>query len=180
MSRPNKGRTIRAEANLALRMAYERDRRDWTYDGLARRMADAGCPIQATALYKIEKGSPPRRVTVDELAALAHVFDVDPSEMLRPMAEIGDRAARELLGRLNEASDRIVAANADLGAVLQDLTKLAFSSPTVARQVVELARQGAAGGVVLGTYAQPFVDAWMKDNAWLGESAQEEGDGERR
>jgi hypothetical protein len=62
MPRPNAPREIRerGEANLARRLEYERTSRGLSYEALARAMADAGCPIQGSALYRIEKGDPPR------------------------------------------------------------------------------------------------------------------------
>jgi transcriptional regulator with XRE-family HTH domain len=86
MPRPNKPRSIDAEFALARRVAYERERRDWSYEALASRMTKAGCPIQASGLYKIEKAG--RRITVDELVGLAKAFDVDVPELLQPVEMI--------------------------------------------------------------------------------------------
>ncbi len=82
MPRPNRPRSITAEANLAQRLAVERDRRGWTYEGLAERMEREGCSIQGSALFKVEKGRPPRRVTVDELAALSIVFQMPLQQLI--------------------------------------------------------------------------------------------------
>lgn len=108
MPRPNRGRAIHAERNLAQRIAYERQRPDrrWSYDGLAKRMADAGCPIAGGALWKIENGDPPRKVTVDELVAFAKVFgEDDVNKLLEPVALIRSRRARELYDRIAHAWD---------------------------------------------------------------------------
>ena len=108
MPRPNRGRVIHAERNLAQRVAYERQRpeRGWTFDGLAKRMTDAGCPMAGSAIYKIENGDPPRRVTVDELVALARVFGYDDvNELLVPVALVRDRRARELYDQIARAWD---------------------------------------------------------------------------
>lgn len=84
MPRPNEPRAIYSEAGLARRLAYERQRLGMSLDGLAKRMADAGCPIHASAIYKIEKGDPPRRITVDELVAFSAVLDIPITELLLP------------------------------------------------------------------------------------------------
>jgi len=81
MPRPNQNRTIQAEEVLARRIAHERGVRGWTYEQLADAMTDAGCSIQPSAIYKIEKGQPRRRVTVNELAALSQVWAI-PMERL--------------------------------------------------------------------------------------------------
>lgn len=88
MPRPNKARLIGGERNLARRVSFEREKREWTYEGLASRMTAAGCAIQASALYKIEKADPPRRITVDELVALAKVFDTSVEDLLRPLGAV--------------------------------------------------------------------------------------------
>jgi len=80
--RPNPTRALHAEENLARRIAHEREQRGWTYEGLATRLTEAGCPIQGSAIYKIEKGAPRRRISVDELVALSKVFDVDIADLL--------------------------------------------------------------------------------------------------
>ena len=50
------------------------EQRGWSYTGLAQRMTAQGCAIDQSALYKIEKGNPRRRISVDELVALREVF----------------------------------------------------------------------------------------------------------
>jgi transcriptional regulator with XRE-family HTH domain len=91
MPRPNRPRTMRSEASLARRIEYERQRRGWSLEGLSKRLTDAGCAIQASAIYKIEKGDPPRRIAVDELVALAAVFDVDVASLLLPPETVADQ-----------------------------------------------------------------------------------------
>ncbi len=121
MSRPNKPRSIAGELSLARRIAYEREQRGWSLEGLAKRMTDAGCAINQSAIYKIEKGDPPRRITVDELIALGRVFgmpledlvvdpDLEASRELRRLCEdlmaVEDEAAA-LMGRLDAAKAAI-------------------------------------------------------------------------
>lgn len=107
MPRPNRTRTLGSERILAQRVATERAARDWTYDTLARRMTEVGCSIQASALYKIEKGDPPRRVTVDELVALANVFAVPMDELLVPVGLVRDRRARALVSDWIDAREEL-------------------------------------------------------------------------
>jgi transcriptional regulator with XRE-family HTH domain len=84
MPRPNAPRSIASEQNLARRIAYERERQGMSYAGLAQRMTEHGCAIDQSALYKIEKANPPRRITVDELVALAQVFETTVDDLLLP------------------------------------------------------------------------------------------------
>ena len=104
MARPNRGRMIGTERALARRLRWEREQRGMTYDGLAARMTLAGCPIQGSALYKIEKGEPRRRITVDELVALGAVLELDVPDLLRPLeavlhSDIADAAMAERKAR---------------------------------------------------------------------------------
>lgn len=97
MPRVNPLRSLANERNLAERIAFERSQRGWSYEGLAQRMARAACPIQSSAIFKIEKGNPPRRVTVDELVGFATVFEVSVSDLLIPVELVHDRHYAELL-----------------------------------------------------------------------------------
>ena len=101
MPRPNPGRTLFAEQHLADRIAIEREARGLTYEQLAQRMADVGCPIQPSAIYKIEKAEPRRRITVDELLAFSQVFGAT-------MASLVSDPARTLPDRIAEAHERLL------------------------------------------------------------------------
>jgi transcriptional regulator with XRE-family HTH domain len=84
--RVNARRSTASEANLARRIKMEREAREWSYEGLSKRMESAGYPIGATSIFKIEKGRPrPRRITVDEAVGFALVFGVDVKDLLRPV-----------------------------------------------------------------------------------------------
>jgi transcriptional regulator with XRE-family HTH domain len=91
------------EEVVARRVEQLRQVRKMTYEGLAQRMTDVGCPIQPSALYKIEKGSPRRRITVDELVALATVFEIALDELAAPLVSPEDE-------ELNLAAERAMAA----------------------------------------------------------------------
>jgi len=105
MSRPNKPRTINAEANIAERITHERESRGWSYATLASKMTEVGCSIGTTAIFKVEKGTPRRRVTVDELVALSRVFGASIEDLLTPASEIERaRMDAELVDDLNNAA----------------------------------------------------------------------------
>jgi transcriptional regulator with XRE-family HTH domain len=74
-----------------------------SYDGLASRLTSAGCPIQASAIYKIEKGDPPRRITVDELVAFAQVFGVSIEHLLLPPEAVATEELADLAVAWNTA-----------------------------------------------------------------------------
>lgn len=103
MPRPNRPRRIGTERALARRIAFERESRDLTYDRLASRMEEQGCPIQPSALFRIEKGDPPRRVTVDELDALSRVFGIRADRLLLPPEAVASAKVRQLVDRWHAA-----------------------------------------------------------------------------
>ena len=103
MPRPNRARSIASEDNLARRITYEREQRGWSYAGLAQRMTAQGCAIDQSALYKIEKGAPRRRISVDELVAISEVFALPMTELLAPAELVAKRTAVEALERYRQA-----------------------------------------------------------------------------
>jgi transcriptional regulator with XRE-family HTH domain len=112
--RPNQPRSIASEENLARRIAYEREARAWSYAGLAQRMTERGCAIDQSALYKIEKGSPRRRIAVDELVALSDVFSVPINELLAPPELAANKVVLDALQRYRETLAALEGAESDL------------------------------------------------------------------
>jgi transcriptional regulator with XRE-family HTH domain len=104
--RPNRPRSIHAEAHLVEWIVRERDARKMTNEGLAKRMTDLGCPMSGSAIFKIEKADPPRRIVVDELVAFARVFDVDVADLLLPPDVAADRNLSRDLRAWSAAADR--------------------------------------------------------------------------
>jgi transcriptional regulator with XRE-family HTH domain len=103
-------RSIASERALATRIAYERAARDWTYEGLAARMTGIGCSINASAIYKIEKGDPPRRITVDELVALGRVFALDLEDLVQPVTDVAGKHLGVLLELMQVANAEMLRA----------------------------------------------------------------------
>lgn len=85
MPRPNPARSIEAESVLARRIAHERERLGLSYEGLAKLMTDLGCPMRGSAIFRIETGDPPRRITVNEYAALVQVFGLKMTTLVDPL-----------------------------------------------------------------------------------------------
>lgn len=114
MPRPNPLRSIGGEDNLAQRIKRERVARSLSYEALAKKMTAAGCPMQGSALFKIEKGEPRRTIAVDELLAFAQVFDTDVPDLLRPVEVIDKERAKEVMSKLDDAGGRLAASSTDL------------------------------------------------------------------
>lgn len=62
-----------------------REQRRWSYREVEERLARAGRAIPTLAQSAIDAGE--RRVDVDDLIALAAVFDLSPEELLQPPAD---------------------------------------------------------------------------------------------
>ena len=87
-----------------------------SYETLATRMAEVGCPIHPSALHRIETGSPRRKVSVDELVALAQVFDVSVDSLIAPEATgVVAEVEADLLG-FREANTSLLKARDQLRA----------------------------------------------------------------
>jgi transcriptional regulator with XRE-family HTH domain len=65
----------------AQRVRDERERNGWSQGELARRVTEAGVPMQQQAVWKIENGDPPRKISYSEAIALCRVFDLDLDEL---------------------------------------------------------------------------------------------------
>jgi transcriptional regulator with XRE-family HTH domain len=129
MPRVSPFRSLANERNVARRIQFEREQRNWTYEGTAKRMGDAGCPIQPTAVYKIEKADPPRRITVDELVAFAKVFDTSVENLLAP-AELANRPQWQALAKKAlDVFEVLPAAVRSLSAVVAEGRDLSETDP---------------------------------------------------
>jgi hypothetical protein len=90
---------LASEDALARRIAFEREERAWSTGGLADQMTKAGCPMNQSAVWKIENGEPRRKITVDELLGFAKVFDLPVEELLVAPELIPHRQAQRLCSR---------------------------------------------------------------------------------
>ena len=115
MARQNALRSIQGETNLAQRIKNEREYRGWSYEALAKRLTDAGCSINGSAIFRIEKGDPPRRIAVDELIALAKVFETSIEDLLTPVELLRKARGKEIVAEIDQATDDFIRA---LGAMM--------------------------------------------------------------
>jgi len=84
-------------------------------------MTTAGCPINQSAVNKIEQGDPPRRVTVDELVAFAKVYELEIEDLLLPAHAARDKEIAESYRKISGVGSLVVA-YAEL--VLEELARL--------------------------------------------------------
>lgn len=127
--RKNPERQVAYEANLARRIQREREKLQLSYERLARRMGELGCPIQPSSIYRIEQGKPPRRITVDELGVLAEIFDLPVGDLLDPPEVVDDRRAKELVGLLQTNQRNLGILTNDIFNVMVDLLDIGHERP---------------------------------------------------
>jgi transcriptional regulator with XRE-family HTH domain len=106
VSRPNKPREVFAEDHLAARIAKERKAQTMSLEGLAKRMTDAGCAINQSAIFKIEQGQPRRRITVDELIGFARAFSMSVEDLLTAPELLASKQVAPLLDEQRRLIDR--------------------------------------------------------------------------
>lgn len=140
MPRPNPTRELGIERDLAERIRYERTRtdRDWSYEKTAIKLRSVGCAIQASAIYKIERGDPPRRISVVELAAFAEIFGLSVEELLLPVEFVVNR---EMIEVVTEIANKVNAVQ-NLAYEILDwwarYHRLAQDNPELAAKVEEV------------------------------------------
>lgn len=168
MPRPNPPREVYAEDHLAGRVAQERVARDMSYEGLAERMKNVGCPIDQSALYKIEKATPRRRITVDELVAFARVFDLSLEDLTTDPRLTMARTVAPLLEewrRLTAQGIEVRRTAADLDAradqVARDVRALVAESPDVTDTVRAWFRETMAEG---STWTERLADIVLDED----------------
>ena len=174
MPRQNLNRSLQSEANVARRITMERERRGWTLEGTAKRMTDIGCTIGHTAIYKIEKGDPPRRISVDELVAFASVFGMGVEELLVPEGVVLDRATVEVFHRWVDARNRYSRASQDERNAIADLRNLLAKQGGTVRTAMERAMRTwivstyptADLEEALEYFALTFADLAKDDTRW--------------
>lgn len=160
MPRPNRPRSIASEHALARRIAQERERRGWSYDGLASRMTKIGCAIQSSAIYKIEKAAPPRRITVDELVGFSQVFALPVQNLLMPPEVAAKERLLDLLAEWEVARSRYAAAQVERDEAQNELRSYVQENPDV-----HDALESALSNWVEATFEQEnkpgAVEVWM-------------------
>jgi transcriptional regulator with XRE-family HTH domain len=141
--RPARRRTKTNERNIAARVTHEREDRGWTYEELSKRMTDAGCSVAVSSLNRLERGNPPRRISVDELFAFADVFELSIFEMMEPPETYRQAYLLAWLDEYTAATDKIVLAR--LEALRIEETRVERTRGFTSEEVADGVRTWAAG-----------------------------------
>ncbi|MGW4806259.1 MULTISPECIES: helix-turn-helix domain-containing protein [unclassified Kitasatospora] len=85
-----------SEENAAERVRLERELRGWSTGELAKRMTEAGYPINQSSVWRIESGEPRRRINLDEAIGFAKVFDLTLEDFLGPSTSPEEKIMQQL------------------------------------------------------------------------------------
>lgn len=96
------------EGALADRIGLLRTERGWSYERLSKELATLGCRVAISSLHKIERGTPRRPISVNELFAFAAVFKMDVLALAEPLAIRNRARVKRLLDRhARDAEDMV-------------------------------------------------------------------------
>lgn len=113
-----------AERKLAGKIEQIRRDLDLSYGELSRAMTDAGCPIDRSSLQKIERGTPRRKITVNELVAFAEVFNVPVSSLIDAPEELAVQLGWRDLINAESLANVMATASEEYWHHMRSLTKL--------------------------------------------------------
>lgn len=174
MPRQNKPRTLGSEDTLAKRIAFEREQEDMTYDALARAMTEAGCPVDRSAIHRIEKGSPRRTISVDELVAVSVVFGKTVEDMLRPVALVEQEWAEDVARNFIDATDSFDDAHAVLVRAAVKLAEVHRRSPEVSEYVANRWNAASPGSQWFGEFVGVVDETQLNQLAGLSNAFWEQ------
>ncbi|MFD3413427.1 helix-turn-helix domain-containing protein [Streptomyces cyaneofuscatus] len=118
-----------AEDHVAERIKLEREARGWSTVTLAERMADAGHPVNQSAIWRIESGKPRRRVNLDEALGFCKVFDLTFDELTSPPGQLANPLVRRLVGEYVARWKEWRALGKDMRRIQDDLAAYTDANP---------------------------------------------------
>lgn len=115
-----------AEARASRVVAEMRQARNWSYGDLAKRMQDdARCNIDRSSLQKIEKATPPRKISLNELVAFSKVFEAPLTAFLGTDIDVESELTWSSLEHSERLAGIMLRAEREYRASIEPLQKLA-------------------------------------------------------
>ena len=176
MARPNPPRSIGSEDNLAERVQFEREARAWSPARLAQELTLAGCPIQTSAIYKIESAEQRRKISVDELVAFAKVFETTPEKLLVPLELVRQEQAAIIIREAEDGWQKLGRGIQKMTRAYIDLFRLAGTDHELSEYVINHVHGGGSESTQPGelfTFERDdgtsiTVDTSKLKEAWVG------------
>jgi transcriptional regulator with XRE-family HTH domain len=140
--------TLWSEDNLAERVRLEREARGWSTGALAERMTKAGYPMNQSAIWRIESGTPRRRINLDEGIGFAEVFATSLEDLLSPPQLAMHSRVKELIQEVRQAFDDYLDRH-----------------PEVREEAEGAINQAMADDAIAGHYGGPVIVTLEADDA---------------
>jgi transcriptional regulator with XRE-family HTH domain len=139
---------LASEDALARRITYEREERGWSPGGLADLMTKAGVPMNQSAIWKIEKGEPRRKITVTELLGFTKVFELSVGDLLTAPELIPHQRAQKLcaqwIWRFNQFENALVSCDRARTKLAAHLADHPDATEALGAQVADYFKGGVA------------------------------------
>jgi transcriptional regulator with XRE-family HTH domain len=134
------------EAAVVQRVTAERERRGMSREAMAQALTDAGCPLAAGAVVRLESGR--RRVTLNETIAYSVVLDLPLVELvnLSPGLDSHIRELRAEARRLQAEAERLDAQRQATLAQLDDVREKVVQAVGVVVASAEASARGIRNG----------------------------------
>lgn len=155
---------------VATAVAELRKRRGWDQKRLAELVTEAGRPMSASMVGKVEAAA--RRVDVDDLVALAFALEVSPARLLLSAHRDPDDRPDDRGAETDGGQGPVSLATRDDIDVLGGLERLEGPAPTLAALAVRLAREcdlATSGAGPLHQLAKELRSTLMELRALLPE-----------
>lgn len=136
--RQNPPRLVGGELGMARRIAFEREQRGWTTESLAKRMTEAGCPINQSAIWKIENGQPRRKISYDEALAFAQLFELSITELAVAPEIAANESVRALVEEHQRLSVEAIRRDLRMAEIMRKVRALLADFPDAERVLEEL------------------------------------------
>jgi transcriptional regulator with XRE-family HTH domain len=151
---------------MARRIAFERERRGWSTESLAKRMTDAGCPINQSAIWKIENGQPRRKISYDEALAFAQLFELSITELAVAPEIAANDTVRTLLEEHQRLQLEVFERSMRSAEIVREVRRLLADFPDAERVIAELFPDAETAEDLTdfyagrGKYAEPRYEAY--------------------
>ncbi|MBW5481143.1 helix-turn-helix domain-containing protein [Streptomyces bambusae] len=117
------------EDYVADRVKLEREARGWSTVTLAEKMAEAGHPVNQSAIWRIESGKPRRRVNLDEALGFCKVFDLTLDDLTSPPGQLANAHVRRLIAQYVANWREWSVLNKDMRRILAELKEYTDANP---------------------------------------------------
>ncbi|QMU67102.1 helix-turn-helix transcriptional regulator [Streptacidiphilus sp. P02-A3a] len=151
-----------SEEYAAQRIAAEREKREWSTATLAKQVTEAGCPMNQSAVWRIENGDPPRRINLDEAVAFAQVFGISLDDLISPPQIVITPELRSHFRNLLDAMRASKETSDAVYRVAEDLDGYARAHPkelAAIRDISILLSDDPNTTFGLSTLGRPFLEA---------------------